>query len=189
MHLVHRPDAFTIHQYKCILAIRSQLPQKSIDNTDTWDTSKLTVEDTHMRHPTQSSLIGVPGHLSHIIGQTRPSLISATAKATLHQAQSPSGKPKHITVQYGTCSPGRTLERSFSPWLSFFISFSLPLPTLSLSSSSSSSLLFLPLVSLYRSPSLEISYPTRETLLLSSTLFPETSLIYFTRLLTSLALF
>ena len=133
MHLVHCPDAFTIHQYKCILAIRSQSPQKSIDNTDTWDTSKFTVEDTHMRHPTQSSLIGVPGHLSPIIGQTRPSLISATAKATLHQAQSPSGKPKHITVQYGTCSPGRTLERSFSPWLSFFISFSLPLPTLSLS--------------------------------------------------------
>ena len=124
---------------------RNKIPILVQSQYDTWDTSKLTVEDTHMRHPTQSSLIGVPGHLSHIIGQTRPSLISATAKATLHQAQSPSGKPKHITVQYGTCSPGRTLERSLSPWL---LSVFLHLPrspspnslslSLSLSSSSSS---------------------------------------------------
>lgn len=34
------------------------------------DTSKLTVEDTHMRHPIGSSLIGVPGHLSDLIGES-----------------------------------------------------------------------------------------------------------------------
>ena len=93
---------------------RNKIPILVQSQYDTWDTSKLTVEDTHMRHPTGPSLIGVPGHLSVLIGQTRSSLISATAKAT-----HPPGTKALVVIPYlyGTCIPwahSRTLSFSLA---------------------------------------------------------------------------
>ena len=93
---------------------RNKIPILVQSQYDTWDTSKLTVEDTHMRHPTGPSLIGVPGHLSVLIGQARSSLISAAAKAT-----HPPGTKALVVIPYlyGTCIPwahSRTLSFSLA---------------------------------------------------------------------------